>query len=347
VEDSGTPDVDALVEQLRARVDERRRDGTYPDDLEDDLAADFERVLDRRGRRFPDLSPGLSAVGAALAFDPARIPVDSERPGGDRLHRVVARLVARQIEGVFEQVGSFGAEVHRALEELARALENQSVELNGRVDAVCERQAAQERALVQASPSTAGRRPRRYSAVRLEEQLFGPREEVLARYRDALPRLSGAGPIVDLACGRGELLELLREKGMAASGADPDDELVDVASALGLPAEVGDSDEALAGAEDGSLGAVVMLRAVERLAGEAMIDLVAVAASKVRSGGVVLLEVLDPELAASLRTASRDPRHVRLYHPECLAFLFREAGFADVVVERGTAPERCRVVATR
>jgi SAM-dependent methyltransferase len=162
-----------------------------------------------------------------------------------------------------------------------------------------------------------------------------------------VPKLVGRGPVLDLACGRGELLELLGEQGIVASGVDPDEELVAVAVSRGLPAEAGAAAEALGRVDDSSVGAVVMLRAVERLTGEAMIDLVALSARKVGSGGRIVVEALDPSSPAALSAAARDPSHVRLFHPDCLTFLFREAGFAEVAVERGSAPERFLVVAAR
>jgi SAM-dependent methyltransferase len=341
------PDIAALVEQLRARVAERRADGTYSDELEEDLSVDFERVLARRGRRRPDLAPLVTAVGAAMNFDPARIPVESTRSGGDRVHRAVARLVHRQIQGVFDQVGAFAIEVHRALGEIAETLANQTAELTGRVDALCERQAAQERALVQSPAGPAGGPRPAYFSAGLEEQLAGSRADVLARYRDVAAKLVEAGPVADVACGRGELLELLAEQGIPASGADPDEELAAVAAGLGLPAEAARPGDFLARFDDASLGAVVLLRAAERLTGETMASLAALAAAKVRPGGAAVVETLDPDVAAAVAAASRDPAHVRLYHPDCLVFLLREAGFSEVGVEPGSTPERRRVVARR
>lgn len=333
-----TPDVDALVAELRARVEERQRDGTYPPGLEGDLAADFERVLARRGRRgVPDLSEALRSCEPD--FDPTRIPLASDRPGGEVVHRAVARLVSRQIRGVFDQVGLFAEGVHRALEEFVAAFEALHAELTERVDALCERQAAQERAIVQASAPVPPRRPW-YSPERLEEELRGGREQVLARHREVASRLLGAEPVLDLACGRGELLELLGELGVAARGVDRDAELVEVATGRGLPAEPGEPLPCLEQVGDSSLGALVVLRGLERLDGGELLDLVALAARKVRPGGLVLLEAINPQsLYAVAQAAHRDPGHARLVHPACLTFLFREAGFAEVAVEWRSPPE--------
>jgi SAM-dependent methyltransferase len=334
VSDAQTPDVDALTKELRARVEERRQEGTYSAELEDDLAAEFEYVLSRRGRRPPDLSAPLAAVGAALAFNPARIPVESERPAGEVVHKAVARVVGRQVQGVFEQVGAFGQEVHRALAEIASAFEALSSDLSGRVDALYERQAAQERALVQGRPPGGSVPSRRwFSAAALEEELHGPFAEARERRRELAARLADAGSVLDLACGRGELLDVLGEMGVEALGVDREVELVEGAVARGLQAEVSEPVWYLAQLEDASLGAVALVRGLDRLEGNEVIDLVAVSARKVRPGGVVLVEAADPEAPVAAGATWRDPGHVRLVHPACLTFLFREAGFSDVAVE--------------
>jgi O-antigen chain-terminating methyltransferase len=70
------------------------------------------------------------------------------------------------------------------------------------------------------------------------------------------------------------------------------------------------------------------------LSPQQVIDFVALAAEKVRPGGKVVLETINP---ASLYTYARafwlDPDHVRPVHPNFLEFLFREAEFARFSIE--------------
>jgi hypothetical protein len=347
-EPSETPDVDALVQELRARIEDRRRDGTYPAELEEDLAADFERVLARRGRRMPDLTEPVEAVRRTLAFDPAKIPIESARAGGDIIHRTVARLVGRQVQGVFEQVGAFAGSVHQALQEIAAAFEILATDLTtDRMDAIYERQAELERALVQGrAPGGTAPTSRWFSSLALEEELSGSFDAVRELRREVATRLSGTAPVIDLACGRGELLDVLGELGIDARGVDRETELVEAAVARGLKAEVGEPVWYLAQLEDGSLGAVALVRGINRLGADDVIDLGALCGRKVRPGGLVIVDGADPEDPAASGAAGRDPAHVRLVHPAGLTFLLRQAGFADVTVEH-PAPGGYRLVATR
>jgi O-antigen chain-terminating methyltransferase len=70
-----------------------------------------------------------------------------------------------------------------------------------------------------------------------------------------------------------------------------------------------------------------------------VIDLVALAADKVRPGGRVFLETVNPQsLYVFAHAFYLDPTHVRPVHPAYLAFLFREAGFAAVDIEWRSPP---------
>ena len=72
-----------------------------------------------------------------------------------------------------------------------------------------------------------------------------------------------------------------------------------------------------------------MIQVIEHLSPQHVIDFVALAAEKLRPGGKVVIETVNP---ASLYTYARafwvDPDHVRPVHPSFLEFLFREAEFS-------------------
>jgi O-antigen chain-terminating methyltransferase len=54
--------------------------------------------------------------------------------------------------------------------------------------------------------------------VALEDRFRGAREEIKERFRVYLPYVQGRAPVIDLGCGRGEWLELLRDNGNEARG---------------------------------------------------------------------------------------------------------------------------------
>jgi 2-polyprenyl-3-methyl-5-hydroxy-6-metoxy-1,4-benzoquinol methylase len=139
--------------------------------------------------------------------------------------------------------------------------------------------------------------------------------------------------VLDIGFGRGEFLELLRDLGIDAMGIEVDPGLVHAARSRGLRAEEGRAVEYLRGLADDSLGGLVMIQVIEHLTPQHVVDIVKVIADKVRPGGRVVIETVNP---MSMYTYAHalwvDPDHVRPVHPNFLQFLFAEAGFR--VVER-------------
>jgi SAM-dependent methyltransferase len=133
-------------------------------------------------------------------------------------------------------------------------------------------------------------------------------------------------PVVDLGCGRGELVQLLVDAGHAALGVDSN--LGQVAD--GDPGLFAESDlfDWLDTCEDGSVRAVVALHVIEHLPLDLQIRLVFEARRVLAEGGLLVLET--PNLL-SLSTAATnfwvDPTHQRPVHPLFLEFLAEEAGF--------------------
>jgi O-antigen chain-terminating methyltransferase len=67
------------------------------------------------------------------------------------------------------------------------------------------------------------------------EDLFrGSESEIRQRMADYLPIFAGAGDVVDVGCGRGEFLELLRSAGLTARGVDLNHEMVERSRANGF-----------------------------------------------------------------------------------------------------------------
>ncbi len=164
------------------------------------------------------------------------------------------------------------------------------------------------------------------------------------RYTDLAKELIGCDPVLDLGFGGGEFMELLAELGVQVRGVEPDAQLVEAARGRGLDVEQGFAVDYLRRLEAGSLGGIVMIQVIEHLSPQHVIDFVELAAEKLRPGGKVVLETVNP---ASLYTYAHafwvDPDHVRPVHPNFLEFLFREAEFArdrHRVPVAGSADER-------
>lgn len=167
--------------------------------------------------------------------------------------------------------------------------------------------------------------------VDLEARYRGTEGEIAERVAVWVPRLAECGPVLDLGCGRGEVLEVLGAAGIDARGIDSSERMVAICRGKGLAAEVGDLFQVLGAVPAGSLGGVVSLHVVEHLPAAALVDLASLAFRALKPGGRLILETPN---ALSLMVSSRsfwlDPTHQRPVHPEYLAHCCRLAGFAEV-----------------
>ncbi|MEE8278079.1 MAG: class I SAM-dependent methyltransferase [Thermoanaerobaculia bacterium] len=165
----------------------------------------------------------------------------------------------------------------------------------------------------------------------LEERFRGTAEEIAERVGSYLPYLTGRGEILDLGCGRGEMLAVLRDHDLTARGIDSSGEMVRRCRAQGLEAEEGDLFEALAATPEASLGAIVSLHVIEHLPATAIGRLVRLAWLALKPGGVLILETPSPlSLTVAARNFWLDPTHCRPVHPETLELTFEAAGFDAV-----------------
>jgi O-antigen chain-terminating methyltransferase len=163
-----------------------------------------------------------------------------------------------------------------------------------------------------------------------EARMRGSTESVRDRQRAYVDDLRDASPVLDVGCGRGELLALLREAGVEARGVDADADMVAYASGEGLEVEQADAVAYLEGLEDGSLGGIFAGQVVEHLPPATLVRLLELAARKLRPGGLFVAETINPLSPLALRSYFADLTHAQPLVPETLALLARQAGFREV-----------------
>ncbi len=184
-----------------------------------------------------------------------------------------------------------------------------------------------------------------YKYVGFEDQFRGSVDEIRARFADYVPYFEGASDVLDIGCGRGEFLQLLRERGVKARGVDVNHEMVETCRSHGLEVIEGDGFEYLASLADGSLGGLFAAQVVEHLDPGRLIRLLEVAFSKLRPGARIVLETINPACwAAFFDSYIRDLTHVRPVHPETLRYLLQASGFQSVDIRyRAPYPEAARL----
>jgi len=169
---------------------------------------------------------------------------------------------------------------------------------------------------------------------KLLDAFRGSEEEISHRLQHHLGLVRDCAPVLDLGCGRGELLSLLREAGVEAAGVEMDSALAQASRRRGLRVFEGDAEEVLRGQEDASWGAVTALHLLEHLSPAAVLRLLAEIRRVVRPGGSVIVECPNPH---SLRVGASlfwvDPTHLRPLPPETLELYMTASGLQVEAVE--------------
>jgi SAM-dependent methyltransferase len=188
-----------------------------------------------------------------------------------------------------------------------------------------------------ASPQPPALSPRStYQYAAFEDRFRGSSEAIAERLRVYVPLLQASargGLVVDLGCGRGELLAALKAAGVNARGVDANPDMAAIARDAGLDAVHGDALAFLDAQPDASLGGIVATQVVEHLEPAYLTSLIETAARTLQPGGVIVLETINVACwLAFFSSYIRDLTHVRPVHPETLQFLLRAAGFTDVEI---------------
>ena len=198
------PDVADLLEQLRARVEERRRAGAYPPGLEHDLDVHFRHIVEHRPVRDLDsLHKAMAAFEERLTFDTAQIPTGSRTPGGELLHRAVSKVMVRQTGWLAQQLQDFAEAVRSILWKMVETLDTPNhihSELTAQMDIVLDRLAYYERA--PADAAMLGSILMRLEALEAKSAGHtGP-----TGHRSVAARLAGHSPVLTIEAGAVEAL---------------------------------------------------------------------------------------------------------------------------------------------
>jgi O-antigen chain-terminating methyltransferase len=180
-----------------------------------------------------------------------------------------------------------------------------------------------------------------------EDEYRGSRELIKERLEIYLPFIkllledtSQDVNALDLGCGRGEWIELLKQEGVDANGIDLDKGMLDACHALGLPVIEGDALKYLAELPSESQFIISSFHVIEHISFEQLGSLISEALRVLKPGGLLIMETPNPEnILVSTRNFYLDPTHERPIPPLLLSFITEYAGFERVKVLRLQEPK--------
>lgn len=165
------------------------------------------------------------------------------------------------------------------------------------------------------------------------QKFRGSENAIRQSFQRYTPFFEKSSNILDIGCGRGEFLELMREANVSAKGIDLSAENTALCTSKKLDVERADVFPYLATIADGSLGGIFCAQVIEHLTAAQTIHLVRLCAQKLKSGSPILFETPNPECLAIFATHFYlDPTHIRPVPPQLMAFYLEEAGFGRIEV---------------
>jgi SAM-dependent methyltransferase len=239
------------------------------------------------------------------------------------------------IDELFEEVDVLTGDLGRAERELSDRREDSRL-----IGELQERLVRVERRTRNA-PATVATQPRADALpdyFAFSTRMRGSADSVRDRQLPYAEVLRANAPVLDLGCGRGELLALLRKEGVEARGIEADADMVAFAMGEGLDVEQADAIEYLRDLPDGTFGSIFCAQVVEHLPPSVLVRMLELARLKLRPGGVLVMETINPLSPLALRFYFSDLTHAQPLVPETLELLAQGAGFRRTAIDYLNAP---------
>ena len=175
--------------------------------------------------------------------------------------------------------------------------------------------------------------------IEFENKFRGREEEIIERLEEYLPyftaikKQSLKKPVLDIGCGRGEFLELMKNVNINAIGLDINSTMVRRSIDKGFNAVEADAMEYLAKKEAKSFSAITGFHIVEHIPFNDLLRLMAICYRAVTENGFVLFETPNPEnLSVGAFSFYYDPSHLKPIPPQLLAFTLEYVGFKKIEI---------------
>jgi O-antigen chain-terminating methyltransferase len=244
-------------------------------------------------------------------------------------------------ETLFEQVQQSQMRHFEMLEELRDVVKKQRLELSAQHARLTSALHGSDHAMISRAADGSMPELERDASldslfVLLEERFRGERNELKERFEFYLPYLKCDGiteNILDVGCGRGEWLELLKETGLSAEGVDSNNLMVAECQAAGIDATHANVFDHFRQVPDKSLNAITGFHIIEHLEFPQLVDFVDQSIRALRPGGLLMLETPNPEsVIVATRTFFLDPTHVKPLPAELIRFLLEARGLANIEI---------------
>jgi len=177
--------------------------------------------------------------------------------------------------------------------------------------------------------------------VKFADLFRGTREDIKKRQAIYLPLIQAAkagtksSPVIDVGCGRGEWIELLKENQLSACGVDHNAVIIKECLERKLDVIEADIIHYLQKLKPNSAGAITCFHVIEHLPLNIMIQLFDETFRLLKPGGVAIYETPNPEnLIVGACNFYLDPTHRNPLPPALTGFLLESRGLSRIEIKR-------------
>jgi O-antigen chain-terminating methyltransferase len=328
-------------------------------------ADDLQLQMDRAGEHLRNLQAQADATGSHLGQLEAHWDAQFKQGNRDvQIDHALAHLKDLQgqadrlgvhinnLQGFVDQQTAKADTVQHSLEQLSERQANDAIFVKGELS---EQQSLIQQVLGtdQRGKGPAGKRSpvdddhdKKHARaldsfyLSFENRFRGSRAEIKKRVQFYLPFLASAHagekgrPILDLGCGRGEWLELLKENKLDARGVDLNSAMIAQCKERHLEVIHRDAIDYMRSLRANSQGGVTGFHIIEHLPFETLMDFFREARRILKPGGVAIFESPNcKNLVVGAAQFNIDPTHRNPVFPETAEFMLQSHGFERVRIE--------------
>jgi SAM-dependent methyltransferase len=167
-----------------------------------------------------------------------------------------------------------------------------------------------------------------FDYVGFEYKFRGPPSRIRNILRFYVPYFRDRANVLDLGCGRGEFLDVLREQGLAATGVESHAGQAAECRRHGHHVIEADLFDYVSSLPDASVDGLFAGHVIEHLPFPRLVQLYHRACRKLKPGGVFIAETVNPHCTPAFKFFYLDPTHVAPLFPEVMEFVGQSTGFA-------------------
>ncbi len=160
-----------------------------------------------------------------------------------------------------------------------------------------------------------------------DESIIKERQSSVVRF------FVGKSDVLDIGCGRGEFLELMKERKISAKGIDLDEKMVDLCKSKGLDVKREEALSYLNSLENNSLGGIFLGQVVEHMTASELIELTELCYERLKKGAYIVIETVNPLCLFTMATFYLDISHQKPVHPDFLRFHLESLGLHSTELE--------------